>query len=67
MIFDTDEGKPALDGAMVKTFFEKYDQVKSNSDNVGWTMINEMFPESHLVKFSTSIDRERYQIKFLNP
>ena len=67
MIFDTDEGRPAIDGQMVKNFFEKYDQVKSNSNNVGWTMINEMFPESYLVKFSTSIDRERYQIKFLNP
>lgn len=30
-------------------------------------MINEMIPESHLVKLSTSIDKERYQIRFLNP
>ncbi len=67
MIFGVQEGRPAIDGQMVKNFFEKYDQVKSNSNNVGWTMINEMFPESYLVKFSTSIDRERYQIKFLNP
>jgi hypothetical protein len=67
MIFDAQLGKLTLDGGLVKKFFEKYYQAAEKTDNIGWKLINEMIPESHLIKVTTSLDRERYQIKFLNP
>ena len=67
MIFDAQLGKLTLEGGLVKKFLEKYHQAAEITDNIGWKLINEMIPESHLIKISTSLDRERYQIKFLNP
>ncbi len=67
MIFNCQVSKVTVDGGLVKKFLEKYHQAAELTDNIGWKLINEMIPESHLIKVSTSLDRERYQIKFLNP
>ena len=50
----------SYDGELVKKFLEKYEDAKGTTCNIGWKIINEMFPESHLVKISNSIERERF-------
>ncbi len=52
MIFDSAEAMSCVDGYLVKKFLEKYKDAKETTDNIGWKMINEMYPESFLIKFS---------------
>ncbi len=39
MLFDSVEGKPALDGMFIKKFFEKYNSIKDLECNPGWELI----------------------------
>jgi hypothetical protein len=45
-----------------------YEEIKdSGASNIGWAMINEKFPVSHLMRYSTIIDPVIFKIKFLEP
>jgi hypothetical protein len=62
-------GKNGLDGVLMTKFFDSYEKVKlSAPDNIGWRMINEVFPASNIMRYSTtSYDSSIFNIKFLEP
>jgi hypothetical protein len=61
-------GKMVLDGELARKFFNFYEEIRSSeASNIGWTMINEKFPASHLMRYSTIIDPVIFKIKFLEP
>ncbi len=54
MIFGNSVGKLTLDGYLAEKFFDEYHKLKESSQNVGWLLINEVFPKSHIMEFSTN-------------
>jgi hypothetical protein len=61
-------GKSCADGELSRKFFKFYEEIQnSEASNIGWTMINEKFPASNLMRYSTIIDPVIFKIKFLEP
>jgi hypothetical protein len=68
MIHSNTVGKTGMDGELMTKFFDSYEKAKlSAPDNIGWRMINEVLPASHLMRYSTSYDSSIFNIKFLEP
>ena len=68
MIYYSQNGKHALDGELAQKILSNYEELKlSGASNIGWKMINEKFPQSHIMRFSTSVDPVILNIKFLEP
>ncbi len=67
MIYPFANSKVAQDGELSNRFFNYYDELKSSGGNIGWKLINEKFPASLMVRYSTKIDPVIFNIKFLEP
>ncbi len=70
MIFDCQSGKGVLDGAFLQDFFKKYENAKAYSENIGWTLIENLYPENYKLGFSSAIgDKLNFykRVKLLMP
>jgi hypothetical protein len=68
MLFDCDSNKKAVDGVLVRKFFEYYNHALDQKvDNVGWHIIDNHFSEAIKDVQSTNSHLDQYRrIKFLS-
>jgi hypothetical protein len=56
MIFACQTSKVTPDGELFKMFMEEYEKLKKLNpyQNIGWKLINEVIPDSQIIRFTTS-------------
>ena len=67
MIFDSEEGRPGIDGSLREKFFKRYNDIKSDfRKNIGWEVIKTFFQSQKLIISKNEKTEQFERLRFLN-